>query len=126
MRGPAPRADADGGLIAAGGDVVGGGGLRYRRDMAMSDPGAPRITPQHPSVSTLEPEVDVRPTTDDGDHDRFAHICKKEDVARAYVTGEAIEALCGKKWVPSRDPEAYPVCEMCKEALGRVHTADQN
>ncbi len=44
----------------------------------------------------------------------IAHICRKEEVARAYVTGEAIEALCGKKWVPSRDPERFPICPECK------------
>ena len=31
------------------------------------------------------------------------------------VTGEAITALCGKKWVPSRDPEKYPICPTCIE-----------
>ena len=41
--------------------------------------------------------------------------CRSADVARAYVTGEAIEALCGKKWVPTRDPSRYPVCPTCKE-----------
>jgi hypothetical protein len=50
-----------------------------------------------------------------GDHDRFSHYCRKDDVARAYVTGEAITALCGKKWVPTRDPESYPICPTCKE-----------
>ena len=34
---------------------------------------------------------------------------------RAHVTGEAITALCGKKWVPTRDPSRYPVCPTCKE-----------
>ncbi len=63
---------------------------------------------------------------DDGDHDRFAHICRKEDIARAYVTGEAIEALCGKKWVPSRDPDRYPVCPSCKEALSSLGNSDAN
>jgi len=24
-------------------------------------------------------------------------------------------ALCGKVWVPSRDPERFPVCPECKE-----------
>ena len=24
-------------------------------------------------------------------------------------------ALCGKTWVPSRDPERFPVCPECKE-----------
>jgi Protein of unknown function (DUF3039) len=67
-------------------------------------------------VETLTPiQAPEHVTTDDGDHDRFAHYCKKDDVARAYITGEAITALCGKKWVPTRDPQRYPVCPTCKE-----------
>lgn len=53
--------------------------------------------------------------TDGGDHDRFAHYCKKADITRALVTGEAIIALCGKKWVPTRDPSRYPICPTCAE-----------
>ena len=30
--------------------------------------------------------------------------------------GTPVVALCGKVWVPSRDPEKYPVCPECKEA----------
>ncbi len=72
-----------------------------------------------PEVETLTPtQAPERVTTDDGDHDRFAHFCKKGDVARAYITGEAITALCGKKWVPTRDPTRYPVCPTCKERKG--------
>jgi hypothetical protein len=63
--------------------------------------------------TTVEAPADV--DTDGGDHDRFAHYCRKEDVARAYVTGEAIEALCGKKWIPTRDPSRYPICPTCAE-----------
>ena len=48
------------------------------------------------------------------DHDRFAHYCRKDDVMRALVTGEAIVALCGKKWIPGRDPSKFPVCPDCK------------
>ena len=40
---------------------------------------------------------------------------RKDDVARAYITGEAITALCGKKWVPTRDPTRYPICPTCVE-----------
>jgi hypothetical protein len=60
-------------------------------------------------------ETPDRVDTDDGDHDRFAHYCKKADVTRALVTGEAIVALCGKKWVPSRDPQRFPICPTCAE-----------
>ncbi|HEX3669636.1 MAG TPA: DUF3039 domain-containing protein, partial [Acidimicrobiia bacterium] len=53
-------------------------------------------------TETLTPtQAPERERTDEGDHDRFAHYAKKEAIARAYVTGEAIVALCGKKWVPT-------------------------
>lgn len=71
---------------------------------------APVIAPVHAPVERPTP-VD----TDGGDHDRFAHYARKDDVTRAYVTGEAITALCGKKWVPTRDPARYPICPTCVE-----------
>jgi Protein of unknown function (DUF3039) len=52
---------------------------------------------------------------DDGGHDRFAHYIKKEKIVESAVTGKKVRALCGKKWVPSRDPQKYPVCPICKE-----------
>ena len=52
---------------------------------------------------------------DDGGHDRFSHYVKKEKIVESAVTGKAVRALCGKKWIPSRDPEKYPVCPVCKE-----------
>ena len=75
---------------------------------------APTIAPSEAPTDTPE-ESPSRPVTDDGDHDRFAHFARKDDVTRAYVTGEAIVALCGKKWVPTRDPKGYPICPTCKE-----------
>ncbi len=86
-----------------------------------STPSAP-IAPA-PTI-TEDPVVD--PTLDDGDHDRFAHIVKKEDANRAYITGEPITALCGKKWTPSRDPDKYPVCPSCKEVLEAIQAASSN
>ena len=52
---------------------------------------------------------------DDGGHDRFSHYVKKEKITESAVTGKAVRALCGKKWIPSRDPEKYPICPRCKE-----------
>ena len=31
------------------------------------------------------------------------------------VTGKPVRALCGKKWVPGRDPSKFPVCPECQE-----------
>lgn len=52
---------------------------------------------------------------DGGDHDRFSHYVRKDKIVQSAVEGNAVEALCGKKWVPSRNPERFPVCPTCKE-----------
>ena len=52
---------------------------------------------------------------DEGGHDRYAHYIKKEKVVESAMTGKAVRALCGKKLVPSRYPEKYPICPTCKE-----------
>lgn len=54
-------------------------------------------------------------TTDNGDHERFAHYAEKNEIMEAMINGTPIVALCGKIWVPSRDPKKFPVCPMCKE-----------
>ena len=51
----------------------------------------------------------------DGDHERFAHYVDKNKIVDSMVTGTPVTALCGKVWVPSRDPKRYPVCPTCKE-----------
>ena len=68
-----------------------------------------------PVQAPVETPSEVPLDTDGGDHDRFAHYARKDDVTRAYITGEAITALCGKKWVPTRDPTRYPICPTCVE-----------
>jgi hypothetical protein len=64
----------------------------------------------------------------DGDHERMAHIVLEglepeggefvstgPTVVEGLVNGTAVKALCGKVWVPSRDPKRYPLCPTCKE-----------
>lgn len=52
---------------------------------------------------------------DEGDAERFAHYAPKDKILEAMVTGTPVRALCGKVWVPSRDPGRFPVCPVCKE-----------
>ena len=52
---------------------------------------------------------------------------RKEKIVESAVTGEPVIALCGKVWVPSRDPSRYPVCPDCKaiyEGLNRARGDD--
>ncbi|HEX5598876.1 MAG TPA: DUF3039 domain-containing protein [Micromonosporaceae bacterium] len=50
-----------------------------------------------------------------GDHERFSHYTEKNKLTEALVLGTPVKALCGKIWVPSRDPSRFPVCPECKE-----------
>jgi len=50
-----------------------------------------------------------------GDHERFAHYVRKEKILNSALSGKPVIALCGKVWVPGRDPNKFPVCPMCKQ-----------
>lgn len=52
---------------------------------------------------------------DSGDHERYSHYVKKDKIVESAVMGNAVVALCGKVWVPGRDPQKFPVCPTCKE-----------
>jgi len=79
------------------------------------------------SSSTGSQTVEDRrtaPTTGDGDHERFSHYVPKGKLTAAMIEGTPVVALCGKVWVPSRDPQRYPVCPECKEAWERMSYGD--
>lgn len=58
---------------------------------------------------------DTTLSIDEGDHERFSHYVDKNKITESAVTGKAVRALCGKKWIPNRDPQKFPVCPTCKE-----------
>jgi hypothetical protein len=77
-------------------------------------------------VAPSRPEAAV----DEGDHDRMTHIVLEgfrrrhgkgrflpagTNVVEGMVTGTPVRALCGKVWVPGRDPSRYPLCPTCRE-----------
>ena len=65
----------------------------------------------------LEGDVATRPRLShgDGDHERFAHYVRKEKILESALSGDAVRALCGKKWIPNRDPSRFPICPTCKD-----------
>lgn len=67
-------------------------------------------------------------TTDDADHERFTHIVLEgftpkdgdfvtlgNSVVEGMINATPVTALCGKVWVPGRDPQKYPLCPTCRE-----------
>jgi len=87
---------------------------------------------------TALPEVEVTPLAPpeaqlDGDHERMAHIVLEgfsrdegefiaagPSVVEGIVNGTPVRALCGKVWVPGRDPRRYPLCPTCKEIAEKL------
>ncbi len=57
---------------------------------------------------------------DEGDHDRFSHYVKKEDILKSAISGKPVKALCGKKWTPGRDPEKFTACLTCQEIYEKL------
>ncbi|WP_020523572.1 DUF3039 domain-containing protein [Catelliglobosispora koreensis] len=71
----------------------------------------PTVSPDTGTV--VEERVDYR--LDEGDHERLSHYAPKDKLMQAMVEGTPVRALCGKVWVPTRDPNRFPVCPECKE-----------
>ena len=106
------------------GQSVGGGPGRRRSLSAgaeLRDPGGMTDTGITVAPTQVDPELD-------GDHERMSHIVlegfKPEQgdyisagpsVVEGMVNGTAVKALCGKIWVPGRNPKRYPLCPTCKE-----------
>lgn len=67
---------------------------------------------------------------DENGEQRFTHIVNCPDeypdtesyLAAAVIEGFPVEALCGKRWVPNRDPKKYPVCEPCLDEAERIQS----
>ncbi|MGH3098647.1 MAG: DUF3039 domain-containing protein [Streptosporangiales bacterium] len=78
-------------------------------------------------TATVVPEgdVDERLSYGDGDNERFAHYVQKEKIVESSVMGTPLIALCGKVWVPSRDPSRFPVCPACKEIWESMPKGEQ-
>lgn len=81
----------------------------------LSDPDArPAPSTGGGSTGLLEREA-VQQEVEPGDHERFAHYVRKEKILESALSGDPVIALCGKVWIPGRDPQRFPVCPTCKE-----------
>ncbi|HAN70392.1 MAG TPA: DUF3039 domain-containing protein [Actinobacteria bacterium] len=65
--------------------------------------------------------LEERPVSgDEGDHERFAHYVEKAKIMESAVTGTPVKALCGKVWIPNRDPSRFPICPDCQEIHAKL------
>jgi len=58
--------------------------------------------------------------TQEGNEEHFAHYAEAASVTEGYIMGTPVMAICGKVFVPSRNPERLKVCPICKEIMDAV------
>lgn len=81
-----------------------------------------------PGGSTILAPARPEAEPDEGDHERMTHIVLEgfrrrrgkfvplgTNIVESMVMGTPVRALCGKVWVPNRDPNRYPLCPTCRE-----------
>ena len=77
------------------------------------------------STGVLDRE-EQRQSTEPGDHERFKHFVPKDKLTDAIINGTPVVALCGKVWIPSRDPERFPMCPSCQELWDGLESNDDS
>lgn len=65
-------------------------------------------------MEALLEEIEEKKSDDSGD---FAHYAEASKVTEAYVMGTPIKALCGKIFIPHKDPSKFPICPTCKDIV---------
>lgn len=62
-------------------------------------------------------DTDLDQETESGDNNELAHYAEAASVTEGYVMGTLVQALCGKVFIPSKNPERLKVCPICKEIV---------
>ena len=66
-------------------------------------------------------DLDEKIETEEGQDQKVSHIVTPAHlVTEAYIMGTPVTALCGYTWVPTRDPERYPICPTCGDLMARI------
>ena len=67
------------------------------------------------SEALLDHDLDEK--LDDKNDEHLAHYADAAEVTEGYIMGTPVIALCGKIFVPSRNPEKLRVCPICKDLV---------
>jgi len=66
-------------------------------------------------MSSVIEETELETTDADTGEPKFAHYADSVSVTEGYIMGKYVMAICGKLFIPSRDPLKFPICPSCKE-----------
>ena len=77
------------------------------------------------TLEIIETSLDTQ--LDDKGNEIFAHYAEKVSTTAGYVMGTPVQALCGKVFVPFRNPEKLRICPACKEIMDALFlNSDEN
>lgn len=82
--------------------------------MAFTQANHPASAPAPAGGTGVLERTETRPTKAPGDGERYAHFVSRSRLERSRNSGQPVVALCGKVWVPLRNPAGYPICPACK------------
>lgn len=71
-------------------------------------------------------DLDFEEQIEATESNQFSHYADAAKVTEAYVLGTPVEALCGKFFVPTRDPRRFPVCPICEEIAKALFLYTEN
>ncbi len=84
------------------------------------------------TTATLDPITiqNVETKSEDGKYAHIVYLPENEKltvhayILEARINGFEVEALCGYRWIPQRDPKSLPLCSKCLEIYQGVLTGE--
>lgn len=73
--------------------------------------------------SDLLEHIDIDMQEDSEEY--FAHYAEAASVTEGYVLGTPVRAICGKIFIPFRNPERLRICPICKEIMDSVFLSSE-
>jgi hypothetical protein len=73
-------------------------------------------------VTEVIPEI-IKDIVEDLDFEEpsVAHLVPKDDIMNGYINGVPVLALCGVRFIPTRDPHKFPLCQACKNRIQELN-----
>jgi hypothetical protein len=59
------------------------------------------------------------------DEPRYSHYAESVSITEGYILGTPVLAICGKIFIPSRDPKKFPLCPICKEIADALFLGEE-
>ncbi len=77
-------------------------------------------------MDTLEIlDTNLEEQLDENGDKAYAHYAEAASVTEGYVMGTPVMAICGKIFIPSKNPERLQICPSCKEIMDALFLSEE-